>query len=65
MVLVMNTTSRTTRLVLAEMLLKEAKKDIAFYAQRVKAEPTEANRQALADSEAMAEFYAQEVSIWA
>jgi hypothetical protein len=65
MVLVMKTiTERTKRLVIAEMLLKESMKDVEFYSKRVIAEPTEANRNALADAEAMADFYEQEVYIW-
>jgi hypothetical protein len=55
---------RTVRLVLAQESLKEAKKDVAFYLRRVEAEPTEANRKALADAEAMTNFYGDEVSIW-
>ena len=62
-VLVMKT-SNTVRLVLAEMLVKESKKDVAFFSQRVKAEDSESNRQALADAEAMLKFYAQEVEIY-
>ena len=60
------TTANTTRLVLAEMLLKEAKKDVAFFRQRVDADPTDTNyRNNLADAEAMVRFYEQEASIWA
>lgn len=61
---VMNITTNTTRLVIAQMLLKETKKDVAFYSQRVEADPSEANRNSLADAEAMVRFYEGEVSIY-
>lgn len=61
----MNITERTKRLVIAEMSLKEAKKDVSFFSQRVEADPTDANyRNNLSDAEAMVRFYEQEVSIW-
>jgi hypothetical protein len=64
MVLLMNTNPRTSRLVLVQMLLKETQKDVAFYTRRVEADPSEANRKALADAEAMAFFYEEEVQIY-
>lgn len=60
---VMNTTN-TTRLVLAQMLLKETKKDVAFYSQRVEADPSEMNRNSLDDAEFLVRFYENEVSIY-
>lgn len=60
----MNITTNTTRLVLAEMLLKETKKDVSFYSQRVKVEPSETNLNSLADAEAMVRFYEGEVAIY-
>lgn len=57
-------TERTKRLVLAEMNLKDAKKDVSFFRQRVEVEPTESNRQSLADAEAMVAFCEGEISIW-
>jgi len=62
---VMNITTNTTRLVLAEMLLKETKKDVAFFRKRVDADPTDTNyRNNLADAEAMVRFYEGEVAIY-
>ena len=62
---VMNITTNTTRLVIAQMLLKETKKDVAFYSQRVEADPTDTNyRNSLADAEAMVRFYEGEVAIY-
>jgi hypothetical protein len=63
-VLVMNIATNTTRLVLAEMLLKETKKDVSFYSQRVKVEPSETNLSSLADAEAMVRFYEGEIAIY-
>ncbi len=60
----MKNTTNTARLVLAEMLLKETKKDVSFYSQRVKVEPSEANLNALVDAEAMVRFYEGEVAIY-
>jgi hypothetical protein len=55
---------QTIRLVVAEMSLKEAKKNVAFFRQRVEADPTDTNyRNNLADSEAMVRFYEQEISL--
>jgi hypothetical protein len=60
----MKNITNTARLVLAEMLLKETQKDVAFYARRVEADPSEANRSALDDAEAMVRFYGAEVAIY-
>ena len=57
-------TERTQRLVLAELTRKEALKDVSFFRQRVEVEPTSANRQSLADAEAMVAFCEGEISIW-
>jgi hypothetical protein len=55
---------QTIRLVVAEMSLKEAKVNVAFFRQRVDADPTDTNyRNNLADSEAMVRFYEQEISL--
>lgn len=55
---------QTTRLVVAEMSLKEAKRDVAFFRKMVDADPSDTNyRNNLADAEAMVRFYEQEVSI--
>ena len=55
---------QTIRLVVAEMSLKEAKANVAFFRQRVEADPTDTNyRNNLADSEAMVRFYEQEISL--
>mgnify|MGYP006272652965 CR=1 FL=1 len=55
------TTEQVRRLVLAQMLLKEAKKDVAFYLKRAEVEKTEKSRIDLANAERAAAFYEQEV----
>lgn len=60
----MKNITRTARLVLAEMNLKETLKDVSFYSQRVAAEPSESNLASLADAKAMVKFYEDEITIW-
>lgn len=58
----MKNTTDTTRLVLAEILLKQAKKDYAFYAQRAEVEGTEAMRDAASNALLAVAFYEAEIA---
>lgn len=56
-VFVMTTTNNTARIVLSEMLLKEAKKDLAFYSKRAEVEGSKEMQDAEFNARLAVTFY--------